>query len=379
MRTGVWLVGARGSVATTAIAGAAAVRAGLAPPHGCLTECEPFRSSGLPAVDDLVFGGHDVAETALPKRAERLAGAGVLPHGLADLVQADLAAADAEIRPGHAADAPGGQAAAVQELAADLASFQRRLGLARTVMLNVSSTEQRAPGHPAARSMRELRAAWQSGTPVLPASSMYACAALLAGCPFVDFTPSAGARVPALDELARDRGVPYAGSDGKTGETLVKSVLAPMFARRALRVRSWSGTNLLGGGDGASLADPRRASSKIDSKEQVLRSALGYPVDGSVHIHNVPGLGEWKTAWDHVSFEGFLGIPMTMQFTWQGCDSALAAPLVLDLARLIALAQQRGVAGAVPELGFYFKDPVGTAEHGLEQQYLTLARWVTGQ
>ncbi|GGO87622.1 inositol-3-phosphate synthase [Wenjunlia tyrosinilytica] len=377
MRTGIWLVGARGSVATTAVVGAAAVGTGAAPPTGCVSEHDDFREVALPGLGELVFGGHDVARTPLPKRAEQLMEAGVIPHGLADLVREDLVRADAEIRPGVTAEAED-QAAAVATVVADLEEFKRRGNLERVVVVNVSSTEPPPTAHPAHSTVRALRRALASGEPVLPVSSVYAMAAFLAGCPYVDFTPSCGARLPALVELAHERGVPCAGSDGKTGETLVKSVLAPMFARRALRVRSWSGTNLLGGGDGAALADPARAAGKVDSKARVLAEVLGEPVEGGVHIHHVPDLGEWKTAWDHITFEGFLGTRMTMQFTWQGCDSSLAAPLVLDLARLMALAHSRGVHGPVPELAFFFKDPVAGGEHALEQQYAQLVRWANG-
>lgn len=151
-----------------------------------------------------------------------------------------------------------------------------------------------------------------------------------------------------------------------------------MFARRALTVRSWSGTNLLGGGDGAALADPTRAAAKIRSKDRLLREQLGGPVAGGVHIHELPDLGEWKTAWDHITFEGFLGARMTLQFTWQGCDSALAAPLVLDLARFTALAHRAGRSGPLRELGFYFKDPVGSDEHALDRQFDELVGWAHG-
>jgi myo-inositol-1-phosphate synthase len=165
------------------------------------------------------------------------------------------------------------------------------------------------------------------------------------------------------------------GNDGKTGETLVKAALAPMFAARALRVRSWAGTNLLGGGDGANLADPDVAASKLASKSLVLSTVLGQSVVEPLHIDYVPDLGDWKTAWDHVSFEGFLGVRMSLQFTWQGCDSALAAPLVLDLARLLARAHEIGTVGPVGAFGFFFKDPVGTQEHRLEAQYDALRDW----
>jgi myo-inositol-1-phosphate synthase len=382
MRTGIWLVGGRGSVAASTVAGAAGIRAGVLPPVGVVSELAAFRDLPLPSFDDLVFGGHDPATVGLVKRVERLAADGVVPHDLPALVRPDLQAADAEIRPGLTeAGHPAGTAdAAIDALAADIADFRRRTEADTVVVVNVSSTEAPAPPHPAHTSRDLLEAALRrpEDAGVLPVSSMYACAALRAGCPFVDFTPSTGARLPALDQLARERGLPYAGSDGKTGETLVKSVLAPLFARRALTVRSWSGTNLLGGGDGAALADPRRAAAKIRSKDRLLREQLGGPVQGGVHIHEVPDLGEWKTAWDHITFEGFLGARMTLQFVWQGCDSALAAPLVLDLARFMSLAHRAGLRGPVPELGFFFKDPVASQEHALDRQFDELAAWARG-
>jgi myo-inositol-1-phosphate synthase len=356
-RTGVWLIGARGSVATTAIAGALAVRAGAAAPTGCVSELPDFASVDLPAWSDLVFGGHDVVDTPLVKRVEQLVHRGVIPSRLAELVASDLAAVEAELRDGSGGD-----------LLADLTSFRERNDLERVVVINVASTEPPCESHPAHGRLADLEKALH----VLPPSSRYAHAAMRAGCAYVDFTPSTGARLPALHELALEMGVPYAGRDGKTGETLLRSVLAPMFARRALRVLSWSGTNLLGGGDGATLADPGAAASKNNAKQRVLAEELGHPVDGQVHIDHVAELGDWKTAWDHVLFEGFLGTRMTLQFTWQGCDSALAAPLVLDLARFMAIARQ---PGPVEALGFYFKDPLGTGPHGLAAQYDALREW----
>jgi myo-inositol-1-phosphate synthase len=370
-RTGVWLVGARGSVATTAVLGAAAVRAGLAPPLGCVSELPDFGGLGLPAFRDLVFGGHDVVRTSLRTRAEQLEHAGVVPTGLSTLVRADLDAADGRIRPGVGA----GRDLAAAGLVEDLVAFRARDGLERVVVVNVASTEPPFPPHAAHRSLAALEAALAAGEPVLPASSLYAYAALRSGCAYVDFTPSTGARLPALDELARAARVPYAGSDGKTGETLVKSTLAPMFAQRALRVRAWSGTNLLGAGDGATLSNPDAAASKNASKQRVLAATLGYGVEGEVHIDYVPEMGDWKTAWDHVLFEGFLGTRMTLQFVWQGCDSALAAPLVLDLARFMAHALRSGCVGAVTPMAFFFKDPVGEVDHGLAAQYAALRTW----
>ncbi|MDX3108866.1 inositol-3-phosphate synthase [Nonomuraea angiospora] len=369
-KVGVWFVGARGSVATTATIGAAAVRAGALPAQGCVTESPDF-PGGLVPIAGLLFGGHDITEVPLRKRAEQLSKAGVVPAGLPGLLDQDLDAADAEIRPGHV---PGDntQATAAARLADDIADFRDRHRLARVVVVNVSSTEPPAAPRPEFQSLADLEERLAAGDEVLPTSSLYAYAAFRAGCGYVEFTPSTGPTLPALAELAELRSVPYAGRDGKTGETLVKSALAPMFAQRSLRVRSWSGLNLLGGGDGATLADPAARSSKAFSKDRAVDGILGTPVEGETHIDYVEDLGEWKTAWDHVTFEGFLGVRMSLQFTWQGCDSALAAPLVLDLARLVARAHERGRYGVLADLGFFFKDPLGTDEHALAVQYSRL-------
>ncbi|MEU4037526.1 inositol-3-phosphate synthase [Streptomyces collinus] len=357
-RVGVWLIGARGSVATTAVAGCAAVAAGLHPPTGMVTETPPFAGSGLPDLASLVFGGHDTLDCPLPKRAEELAAGGVLPPGLPAAVAAELAAADAEIRPGGpAAGDTREPAELIERFADDIQDFVRRGGLERAVVVNVASTEPAADGR------------------ALPPSSLYAAAALRAGCGYVNFTPSTGLHHPALAGPAAASGVLHAGRDGKTGQTLLRSVLGPMFAHRALDVRAWSGTNLLGGGDGAALADPAAAAAKNAGKERVLTDTLGVSPEGDVHIDDVPALGDWKTAWDHVAFDGFLGTRMILQTIWQGCDSALAAPLVLDLARLVLRAQEAGLRGPLAELAFYFKDPVGRAPSALGEQYAALVRF----
>ncbi|UNO42974.1 inositol-3-phosphate synthase [Streptomyces sp. MST-110588] len=389
-RTGVWLIGARGSVATTVVAGCAAVVAGLHPPTGMITETEPFAGVPLPPLPSLVFGGHDTASDPLPKRADELAAGGVLPYGLPRAVHAELSAADESIRPGGPQP---GETRTDEELitafATDLRAFVRTHALTRAVVINVASTEPAASAEPptsagpaalagpptSAGPAASTESAGPSAPagPVddrLPPSSLYAYAALRAGCPYVNFTPFTGLHHPLLHQMAICSGLPYAGRDGKTGQTLLRSVLAPMFAQRALAVRAWSGTNLLGGGDGAALTDPAAATAKNAGKARVLADTLGGLPPGDVHIDNVPALGDWKTAWDHIAFEGFLGNRMVLQTTWQGCDSALAAPLVLDLARLVAAAHAAGLSGPLP-LGFYFKDPYG-GPSALADQYAAL-------
>jgi myo-inositol-1-phosphate synthase len=375
MSTGVWLVGARGSVATTSMVGALALRAGLAEPTGCVTEHPDLRGSALPPIADLVFGGHDVVTTCLAKKAETLGEAGVVPPRLVAAVAEDLAAVEENLR---TVPVGGTQAETAAALAADISAFRDRLGLDRVVVINVSTTESLPEPRPAHTDLDLLRAELAGGGSPLPASSLAAYAAFTAGASYVDFTPSTGARLPALDALARETHLPYAGHDGKTGETLVKSVLAPMFAQRNLAVRSWSGLNLLGGGDGANLASPGPNAAKSASKQRVLAETLGYEPQGNTRIEYVDDLGDFKTAWDLVSFAGFLGVRMRMEFSWHGCDSALAAPLVLDLARLASAAHRAGRHGPLTELAFFFKDPIGDVPHGLSEQWDLLRTFVAG-
>ncbi|MEU8324294.1 inositol-3-phosphate synthase [Nonomuraea sp. NPDC048881] len=369
MRTGLWLIGARGSVAVTSMIGALAIRAGLAAPTGCVLETPELRHDALPGIGDLVFGGHDISSTPLDKKAAALAEAGVVPDGLASAVQDALLGIEQDVRPLPVAATQGETARAI---AADLDRFRAGHGLDRVVVINVSTTEPAPSPHLAHADLDALRSALDGPDPVLPPSALAAYAALSAGCPYVDFTPSTGARLPALDALAREKALPYGGHDGKTGETLVKSVLAPMFAQRNLKVRTWSGINLLGGGDGANLADPAANAAKAASKQRVLPETLGYVPQGDTRIDFVEDLDDFKTAWDLISFEGFLGTRMRMEFTWHGCDSALAAPLILDLARLTAAAHRAGRTGPLTELAFFFKDPLGEVPHGLAEQWQSL-------
>ena len=376
-RVGVWLVGGRGSVATTALTGAAAVGAGLAEPTGMVTMRPDFAEAGMPALSDLVFGGHDVVETPLALRAARLVDDGVLPVGLPNALGAAIEAAESEQRPGITGhDARTEPRPALARIVSDLTSFKTRHDLQKLVVLNVSSTEAPVEPHPAHHDPALLMDALDRGLGVLPPSALYALAAIEVGAAFVDFTPSVGARLPAIEALAEAHEVPVAGSDGKTGETFMKSVLAPALGARNLKVRSWAGFNILGGGDGAALADPDRVQSKLDSKGRLLEDILGYAVEAPIRIEDVRDMGEWKTAWDHIVFEGFLGVRMKLQFTWEGCDSTLAAPLLLDLIRLMALALDREERGPLVELAFFFKDPVGTNEHSMHRQYEMLERWV---
>lgn len=387
-RVGLWLVGAFGGVGTTAALGLAALRRGLAGETGLVTALAPFRALDLDAPGQFVVGGHEVRRTDFVATARHLQSySRLFDPALIEPCVHDLRAWSEEVRPGTLRE--GGDAVrrladwpepaddtaqhTVERIQADLRAFRERHQLEQLVVVNVASTEPPfalADGH---ESMAALRAGLgRRGASPLPASGLYAWAAIDLGLPYVNFTPSLGASVPAALELAEQRRAPVAGRDAKTGETLIKTVLAPMFARRNLRVLSWVGHNILGDSDGLVLADPVHKASKVRSKDEALARILGESPETRVTIEHVASLGDWKTAWDHVHFEGFLGVRMGLQFTWQGSDSALAAPLVLDLARLALLAQRRGESGVLTHLACFFKSPMGVAEHDFFRQYALL-------
>jgi myo-inositol-1-phosphate synthase len=370
------------------MAGVAAARRGIAPLAGLVTQRPEFAASDLAAPEAFVFGGHEVRAGALPAIAKTVLESCRVPY-LADAVREDLAAFDRNIRPGivrgagetvaSMADAAAPfdtDAAAMARIRADLDAFKAAEGLDALVVVNVASTEPPMDPQPSWNDLDALEAAAGGTAPVLPASALYAWAALSGGDAYVNFTPSVGSDVPALRALAEARGAVHMGKDGKTGETLVKSVLGELFARRNLRVLSWFGQNILGNDDGRVLENPSNKASKIRTKDHLLRRILGYAPETRVGIDFVESLGEWKIAWDHIHFSGFLGGRMQMQFTWDGCDSLLAAPLVIDLVRLTEFAHRRGERGLVTALSSFFKDPMGTEEQRLVRQDEDLLAWM---
>ena len=212
---------------------------------------------------------------------------------------------------------------------------------------------------------------------------VYAYAAISEGVGYGNFTPSLAADVPALVELAAQRGVPVAGKDGKTGQTMMKTVLAPAFRSRALRVEGWYSTNILGNRDGLALDDPASLESKLATKAQALESILGYPVeDHVVRIDYYRPRGDQKEAWDNIDLVGFLGQRMQLKVDFLCRDSILAAPLAIEIARLLDLAQQRGEGGVQRHLGWFFKAPMtadgSTPEHALHRQETALLSWLSG-
>jgi myo-inositol-1-phosphate synthase len=392
-RVGLWLIGAFGGVGTTVALGLAALRRGLCSTTGLVTALPLFAGLDLDEPGQFVLGGHDIRRTNYRQSVQEFQQrANVFDRDLTDACQEDLEAWSANVRPGtvlgsgdtiaRLADLPEVQrfqepAAAVAQIQQDLQNFRAAQRLDQVVVVNVASTEPPFPLSDVHQSLERLRNPQQCQQRlILPASALYAWAAVDLGWPYVNFTPSLGASFPAIQELAQQRGAALAGQDGKTGETLLKTVLAPMFARRNLRVLSWVGHNIFGNRDGVVLDNPANKASKVQSKDRVLAAILGYKPQTLVSIEYIESLDDWKTAWDHIHFEGFLGVKMTLQFTWQGCDSALAAPLIIDLARLALLAQRRGEAGILRHLACFFKSPMGVSEHDFFQQFRLLEEYV---
>jgi myo-inositol-1-phosphate synthase len=391
-RVGLWLVGAFGGVGSTTAVGLAALARGLTDSTGLVTALPKFAHVPFDAPAGFVVGGHDIRQTSFGRAvAELHQRSGVFSESMLSAVAGQLGEWSANVRPGVVfkpnaviaalADRPDVRRAetpmqAIEAIQQDLKAFAAAHKLDQVVVANVASTEPPFDPTDDHRTLAALQAGLARGTAVLPTSSLYAYAALDAGFPYLNMTPSRGSNLPALDELARLRGVPHAGQDLKTGETLLKSALAPMFARRNLKVLSWVGHNILGNRDGQVLADPANKASKVKTKDALLAELLGYKPQSLVSIEYVESLDDWKTAWDHIHFEGFLGTKMTLQFTWQGCDSLLAAPLVIDLARLALLAQRRGDAGNFTAAASFFKSPVGVPEHDLGKQFGLLEEYL---
>jgi myo-inositol-1-phosphate synthase len=391
-RIGLWLIGAKGGVASTATVGLIALqKGGLIGHAGLVSELPQFAPLKLAGWDEFVVGGHEIRDVrsydeALKMHKESRA----IDLDVLEACRADLDEIDTRIRPGVLLNVGQTIASlasdkvrkldesprqAIERIQSDLRAFIADQQLSHVIVVNVSSTEP--PVDPAQFPQRwsQLEKLLDGPQTALPASSLYAIAGLDLGCSFINFTPSLGASLPAIDELARERGTRHMGYDGKTGETLLKSVLAPMFRKRNLGVMSWVGHNIFGNMDARVLDDPVNKQAKVTSKDRLLGQILGYPPQTLVTIERIDSMGDWKTAWDHIHFTGFLGTPMTFQFIWQGCDSLLAAPLVLDLVRFTERAQRHGDVGQLSFLASFFKSPLGVDEHDFGLQFQMLEAW----
>jgi len=384
-RIGVAVVGLGGAVATTAAAGIELLRLGLAGHEG-------LPLAGLEALgsyDRLEFAGWDVSPDDLASAA-----AG---HGVLDASQlAAVSPALSRIRPWPAiADADfcrnidgvhrieaSGHRGRVEAVARDLRTFREEGELDQVIVINLASVERTIPvDAPVLASLDAFEAGLDRDDPGIGPALLYAYAALREGCPYGNFTPSVAADCPALAALAEEQGLPVAGKDGKTGQTMMKTVIAPGLRSRALKVDGWYSGNLLGNRDGLALDDADSLASKLSTKAAALDSILGYHVeDHVVTITYYKPRGDAKEAWDTIDLVGFLGQKMQLKLNFLCRDSILAAPLVIELARVLDLAARTGERGPQEQLGAFFKAPITAdgeiPEHALHRQQEALHHWL---
>jgi len=372
-----------GAVATTTMAGVFLARRGLARPTGSLTQlgkvqlgkrsCALSDVVPLASLDDLEFGAWDIFPDDAFAAATH---AGVLSPEHLELVRGELES----VRPMEAAFYPqyvrrllgphakfaATKADMVEQLRADIRTFRRDHGCVRLVAVWCGSTEIYLKPSAVHESVRAFELGLLRNSPEISASQLYGWACIKEGVPFANGAPNLTVDFPAAWELARAHGVPLAGKDFKTGQTLLKTVLGPGLHARALDLRGWYSTNLLGNRDGEVLADPEAFRNKEASKLGVLEGLFdGAGAADFVHqvrIDYYRPRGDAKEAWDSIDLTGWLGYPMQLKVNFLCRDSILAAPLVLDLALLLDLAQRAGLDGVQDWLGFYFKNPSRAAD-----------------
>ena len=375
-RLGVAIVGMGGAVATTAVAGIELIKSGSNRYDGL--PLADIGVDGLSGYRDIVFGGWDVNGDDL--------GSAALSHGVVSKQVLDEGAPVLrEMKPWKAIgssrfcknidgqnkiEAPTHREA-IDLIASDLERFRRESGVDQVVVMNLASTE-RWPDltAPALNSLDAFERGLDQNDEAIGPAMLYAYAAVANGLPYGNFTPSVAADIPALTELAQARNVPVAGKDGKTGQTMMKTVIAPALKARALHVDGWFSTNILGNRDGLALNDPDSLQSKLNTKGSVLDQILGYPVeDHIVDIRYYRPRGDDKEAWDNIDVTGFMGQRMQIKVNFLCKDSILAAPLVIEIARVLELAAKRGDGGVQEQLSVFFKAPMVRNGHGPEHAF----------
>jgi myo-inositol-1-phosphate synthase len=403
-KLGVLLVG-MGAVSTTTIAGVLAVRRGLSKPIGALTQMGTVRLGKrtearsplikdfvpLASLDDVVFGGWDIFEEDSYEAAKT---AGVLEPGLLEQIRPELQA----IKPWPAVfdrkyvkrlDGPNvkkgrNKRELAEQVREDIQRFKSEHKLDRLVMVWCGSTEIYLTETEAHASVAAFEKALEANDHSIPSSMIYAYAAIKEGIPYANAAPNLSADVPALLELAEQTGSPVAGKDLKTGQTLIKTIIAPGLKARLLGVEGWYSTNILGNRDGEVLDDPESFKTKEESKKSVLDYILQpnlYPdlyekLCHVVRINYYPPRGDNKEGWDNIDIFGWLGYPMQLKINFLCRDSILAAPIVLDVALFLDLAKRAGMDGIQEWLSFYFKSPMHAPglypEHDLFIQMMKL-------
>jgi myo-inositol-1-phosphate synthase len=391
-KLGIMIVGFGGAVASTAVAGIELIKRGRIGTEGLPLAALPENlTADLAAYENLVFGGWDM-------NADDLAAAATTHnvltlqqfHEVSEQLQAQkpLAAvynqAFCRNIEGKNIVVTENHYQAIEAVREDIRRFKNEQGVEKVVVINLASTESFIDkDSPTFATLENFEKALGENSPEISPAMIYVYAAAGAGASYGNFTPSVAADIPALVEYAEKTGVALAGKDGKTGQTFIKTVIAPGLKARALRVDGWYSTNILGNRDGLALSHPDSLKSKITTKGSVLDDILGYTVeDHLVDIRYYRPRGDNKEAWDNIDITGFLGQPMQLKINFLCRDSILAAPLVIEIARLLDYAQTCGEAGVQEQLSVFFKLPQladeinRKPEHALHLQEQMLLEWL---
>jgi len=413
-RLGVLMPG-MGAVSTTFMAGTELVRRKLADPVGSLTQMATVRLGKrdegrsplikdfvpLANLDDIVFGGWDIFPDTAYETARK---AGVLePHHLEPIkkflhgihpMKGAFNRDYVKKLDGRHIKKGRNKFEWAQQIKDDIRAFKQKNKCARLVMIWCGSTEIFLREHAVHRNVAKFEKAMKENHPAIAPSMLYAWAAITSGVPFANGAPNLTVDIPALQELAREHNVPLCGKDFKTGQTMMKTILAPGFKARMLGMNGWYSTNILGNRDGEVLDDPESFKTKEESKlgalEYILQPKLYPKLYGTIHhkvrINYYPPRGDNKEGWDNIDIFGWLGYPMQIKVDFLCRDSILAAPIVLDLVLFMDLAQRAGMRGIQEWLSFYFKAPMCAPqlypEHDLFIQLMKLKntlRWMQGE
>jgi myo-inositol-1-phosphate synthase len=386
-KLGIAIVGLGGAVGTTIVAGIELLKKNLIGTDGLPLAALPENLTfDLARYENLVFGGWDLHAANLAAAAEEH---DVLTHKQFVAVEKELR----KIKPWRAAGnksflarvegenifSDNSHRALLEKIRRDLQNFRKNCD--EVVVINLASTEKLADeGNEIFNSIAGFERALDENSTEISPAMLYAYAAISEKLPYGNFTPSVAAEIPALIELAEKMKVPVAGKDGKTGQTMIKTALAPALKTRALRVEGWYSTNILGNRDGLALSHADSLASKVKTKGSVLDDILGYSVeDHIVDIRYYRPRGDNKEAWDNVDLTGFLGQPMQLKINFLCRDSILAAPLAIEIARLLDLAKRRMSFGVQEQLSLFFKLPMTKSEkpeHALHKQEEMLLEWL---
>ena len=390
-KLGIAIIGLGGAVGTTMVAGIELLKKGKIEKTGLpLADLDENSTKDLAAYENIVFGGWDLFGAHLAKAAEEH---DVLTHKQFVAVEKELR----KIKPWRAsgnrdflANIEGENQFAVtnphretiEKIRADLRKFKKSCDDA--VVINLASTEKLAEeGSEIFNSIADFEKALDANSKEISPAMLYAYSSIAENVPYGNFTPSVSTDIPALIEFAEKQKVPIAGKDGKTGQTFIKTVIAPALKTRALKVDGWYSTNILGNRDGLALSNEDSLASKIKTKGSVLDDILGYTVENHlVDIRYYRPRKDNKEAWDNIDITGFLGQPMQIKINFLCKDSILAAPLAIEIARCLNLAKERGESGVQEQLSVFFKLPMtvkkdAAPEHAFHRQEKMFLDWLS--